>query len=62
MVPVIDASESGKLTITVVDAKPGSPVAVEKTLKLIDETSCSLKISSSVTKDGVMLDTVLKKQ
>jgi hypothetical protein len=59
---MIDLSDEGKPSVSSVTSTKGSPVAIQQTVKLIDENSYSWKVSTSATKDAVIMDGVWKKQ
>jgi len=58
----IDLSDEGKPAVSSITSTKGSPVAIEQTVKLIDEKSYSWTVSTSVTKPAVIMDGVWEKQ
>jgi len=60
--PTVDSNANGLPVITIISARPGSPVATQQTIKLIDETTYQWSASASAAKDNPILERTFKKQ
>ena len=59
--PVIQLDDNGKPSITTVTAKPGSPVALQETTKMIDDKSYRWTAIVSGAKDAPAMEGIWKK-